>query len=195
MAALHAAIVLALAAPHAAAAGKVCSITDHAYGGSPSSKDNALAIQAAIADCSAGGGGGTVVVPAGHGAFATGPVVVAGQGIVLRLESGAELVAAYGPEDWPLAPKGEGRPAAAAAAAADGQGSGSYIDFLTFSNCSGCGLVGDGTIFGKCCLVCQPQLLRASAVAAPSSTDLLCLLLLLTVSLLLRQGRAPPGWE
>eukprot|EP00039_Didymoeca_costata_P023956 m.8811 g.8811 ORF g.8811 m.8811 type:complete len:400 (-) comp3960_c0_seq1:159-1358(-) len=100
-----------------------CDITK--YGASTSSKDNSKAIMAALADCK---NNGIVNVPQGN--FATNPLVVTGNNVVLNVPEGAMLYAAYGPSNWP-------------------KNGGSYIDFITFDNCVSCGLQGKGVIFGK----------------------------------------------
>ena len=46
-------------------------------------------------------GGGTVVVKGGH--YKTGPLLVAGaKGLTIEVQQGASLVAAFGPDDWPV---------------------------------------------------------------------------------------------
>lgn len=112
----------------------VCDITAH--GAAVGSKDNAKAIQAAVAACA----GGTVAVP--EGSFKTGPLVVSGEGVTLSLTG--DLVAAFGPDDWPLV-KGSGERGLEGGDAASPQ----YQDFLTFTGCTQCGLVGNGTLYGK----------------------------------------------
>ena len=109
-----------------ASAAKQCAITD--FGASPSAKDNAGAITKAVAACAAGG---EVTVPAG-GAFLTGPLTVTGKGVVLNVARGATLQTALGPADWPRK-----------------AGSQDCVDFLTFQDCDGCGLTGEGTLFGQ----------------------------------------------
>ena len=118
--------LLALLAPAAAAGQRTCAITDH--GASPSAHNNTRAIQSAIGACA---GGGTVVVKGGH--YKTGPLLVAGaKGLTIEVQQGSSLVAAFGPDDWPVA-----------------HSSDDYQDFLAFSRCDDCGLTGEGMLFGK----------------------------------------------
>ena len=148
--------LLSLAAQLASvSASKECAITDH--GADASAANNTAAIQKAIAACAAGG---TVIVTGGD--FKTGPLVVSGgTNLALQVEAGASLVAAFGPDDWPVTSSAS----LAASLRSPEHGirpgcpcrtkgccpatSGHYQDFIVFDNCEGCSLRGKGTIFGK----------------------------------------------
>jgi polygalacturonase len=106
-----------------AAQEKLCRIGD--YGASTTSKDNSGAIHRAVAACSTGG---SVVVEGGS--FNVGPLSIGGSGVRLDIQSGAELVGAFGPDGWPH--NGSSTPA-----------------MITFTDCAGCALTGNGTIWGK----------------------------------------------
>ena len=138
--------LLALVSPAAAAGQRTCAITDH--GASTSAHNNTRAIQSAIGACA---GGGTVVVKGGH--YKTGPLVVAGaKGLTIEVQQGSSLVAAFGPDDWPVT---QDRPFAASLRDTPTPGppptptTGHYQDFLVFDSCDHCGLTGEGTLFGK----------------------------------------------
>ena len=116
-------ILLLLLLPSEANTLNNCSITKH--GASPTSADNAKAIQAALNECN---GGGTVTISGG--AYKSGPLFVSGTDVSLIVETGASLVTAYGPKKWP-------------------QSGGVYTDVLVFDNCMNCSLSGGGTLFGR----------------------------------------------
>ena len=95
------------------------------------------------------------------GAFKTGPLYVSGKGVILEVQAGASLEAAFGPDDWPVTSG-----ASLAASLDDSEHgirpscpcrmkgccpttSGHYVDFVVFESCHGCGLVGEGMLFGK----------------------------------------------
>ena len=102
---------------------KVCDPGSH--GASPSSPDNANAIQNALDECS---GGGVVVLEGGS--FKSGPLTVTGRDVELVIKSGATLETAYGPGAWP-------------------QADGEYADILAFRSCANCTLSGGGTLWGR----------------------------------------------
>ena len=124
---------------------KTCAITDH--GASTSAANNTAAIAAAIVACAKGG---TVLVAGG--AYKTGPLVVSGaSNLELRVEAGASLEAAFGPDDWPVQDE-----ASLADMLRDEERTkpvvnttGHYQDFLVFDSCDGCALTGEGMLFGK----------------------------------------------
>lgn len=131
---------------------KVCAITD--YGAHVTAANNTASIASAIADCLKGG-----TVKVAGGAYKTGPLLVAGgNDVFIEVADGASLVAAFGPDKWPVSDSlsfgsalhsrdpatVSDRPARSA-----GGGGGDYQDFLVFDSCDGCGLIGNGTLFGK----------------------------------------------
>jgi polygalacturonase len=143
---LFAAAAAAASSPPGSSSSKVCAITDH--GADAAAANNTAAIASAIAACL---NGGTVKVAGG--AFKTGPLLVAGgKDVFIEVASGAALVAAFGPDKWPVS---ESLSLAAAlrprdpVAVSRQSGSGDYQDFLVFDSCDGCGLIGEGTLFGK----------------------------------------------
>ena len=90
---------LALAAQGALAAGKTCDVKKYGAKGDGTSKDTA-AIQKAIDDCTAGGGGGTVEVPSGT--YVTAPITLKSN-MTLHLASGATLLGSPDREEYPKA--------------------------------------------------------------------------------------------
>eukprot|EP01047_Picozoa_sp_COSAG01_P011840 COSAG01_NODE_523_length_15948_cov_161.993690_6_plen_443_part_00 len=146
---------LALATFARVSAAKECNIVE--FGADASAANNTAAIQKAIAACASGG---TVTISGGD--FKTGPLVVSGAtNLALTVEAGASLVAAFGPDDWPVTSSAS----LAASLRSPEHGirpdcpcrlkgccpatSGHYQDFLVFTNCEGCSLRGKGTLFGK----------------------------------------------
>eukprot|EP00036_Acanthoecidae_sp_10tr_P010972 CAMPEP_0182916894 /NCGR_PEP_ID=MMETSP0105_2-20130417/1201_1 /TAXON_ID=81532 ORGANISM="Acanthoeca-like sp., Strain 10tr" /NCGR_SAMPLE_ID=MMETSP0105_2 /ASSEMBLY_ACC=CAM_ASM_000205 /LENGTH=488 /DNA_ID=CAMNT_0025053863 /DNA_START=89 /DNA_END=1555 /DNA_ORIENTATION=+ len=128
--------VIATAVAHSSAVDTVtCDIQDH--GADSGKDDNTAAITAAIKACS-GPGGGTVVVSGGAScSYKTGPLEIAHtSGVVISLPNGGSLEAAFGPDNWPQL-KG------------DDDVIGGFEPFLRFLNCSGCGVTGSGTVWGK----------------------------------------------
>eukprot|EP01043_Picozoa_sp_COSAG02_P072037 COSAG02_NODE_13412_length_1398_cov_1.229407_2_plen_228_part_01 len=129
---------------------KTCLITD--YGADIAAANNTGAITRAIADCL---NGGTVKVAGG--AFKTGPRLVAGgKDVFIEVSSGAALVAAFGPDKWPISDSqslggalSRRDPVMVGGRAALSSSGGDYQDFLVFDSCDGCGLIGEGTLFGK----------------------------------------------
>jgi polygalacturonase len=143
-----AAAAAAASSPPGSSSSKVCAITDH--GADAAAANNTAAIASAIAACLDGG-----TVKVAGGAFKTGPLLVAGgKDVFIEVASGASLVAAFGPDKWPVS---ESLSLAAALRPRDpvavsrqsSAGSGDYQDFLVFDSCDGCGLIGEGTLFGK----------------------------------------------
>jgi hypothetical protein len=119
-------------------AGKVCAIAAH--GASPSSDDNAAAIQAALTECSTGG---TVSLTGGQ--FKSGPLYITGVNVSLDVEDGASLVAAFGPQHWPqitTAGRSNNRSCASGHRPC-------YQDFIVFRGCDGCSFKGSGTLSGR----------------------------------------------
>jgi polygalacturonase len=101
-----------------------CLITDH--GADPGADDNIKAIKAAINACS---GGGTVVIAGG--AYKTSPIEVKdASNLLIEVQASASLVTAKGPKDWPTNDDG-------------------MVPFVSFKNTNGCGLGGDGVVFGR----------------------------------------------
>ncbi len=91
------AVVLAMSAAPAMAAGKVCDVKQYGAKGDGTSKDTA-AIQKAIDECSAGKGGGTVVLEAGT--YVSAPILLKSN-MTLELKKGATLLGSPDHDDYP----------------------------------------------------------------------------------------------
>ena len=91
------AVMLAASAVPAMAAGKVCDVKKYGAKGDGASKDT-VAIQKAIDECSAGKGGGTVVLEAGT--YVSAPILLKSN-MTLELKKGATLLGSPDHEDYP----------------------------------------------------------------------------------------------
>ncbi len=91
------AVMLAMSAVPAAAAGKMCDVKKYGAKGDGTSKDT-VAIQKAIDECSAGKGGGTVVLEAGT--YVSAPILLKSN-MTLELKKGATLLGSPDHEDYP----------------------------------------------------------------------------------------------
>jgi polygalacturonase len=90
-------VVLAVSAVPAMAAGKVCEAKKYGAKGDGTTKDTA-AIQKAVDECSAGKGGGTVVLEAGT--YVSAPILLKSN-MTLELKKGATLLGSPDHEDYP----------------------------------------------------------------------------------------------
>src|ERR1017187_8122105 len=91
------AVMLAASAVPAMAAGKVCDVKKYGAKGDGASKDT-VAIQKAIDECSAGKGGGTVVLEAGT--YVSAPILLKSN-MTLELKKGATLLGSPDHDDYP----------------------------------------------------------------------------------------------
>jgi polygalacturonase len=91
------AVMLAMSAVPALAAGKVCDVKKYGAKGDGTTKDTA-AIQKAVDECSAGKGGGTVVLEAGT--YVSAPILLKSN-MTLELKKGATLLGSPDHEDYP----------------------------------------------------------------------------------------------
>ena len=114
-------ILLALTA----AFGKLCPIVEYGATTADSGQHNTAAFDAAVTACAMGG---TVVVAGG--AYNVGPMSLKGTQLFLQIDKGSSLVTMSGPDGWPV-------------------DKGDYKTILQFTECHGCGLVGEGTIWAK----------------------------------------------
>ena len=87
-----------LAAGQAMASGKVCDVKNYGARGDGTTKDT-VAIQKAIDDCSAGEGGGTVVLPAGT--YLSAPIKLKSN-MTLMLQKDATLLGSPDHQDYPI---------------------------------------------------------------------------------------------
>ena len=89
--------VVAMIAIPAMAAGKVCDVKKYGAMGDGTTKDTA-AIQKAVDECSAGKGGGTVVLDAGT--YVSAPILLKSN-MTFELKKGATLLGSPDHEDYP----------------------------------------------------------------------------------------------
>ncbi|MGA1982203.1 MAG: glycoside hydrolase family 28 protein [Acidobacteriaceae bacterium] len=94
-------VMLAMSAMPALAAGKVCDVKKYGAKGDGTTKDTA-AIQKAIDECSAGKGGGTVVLEAGT--YVSAPILLKSN-MTLELKKGATLLGSPDHDDYPEIPE------------------------------------------------------------------------------------------
>ena len=91
-------LAISLEAVPAMAAGKVCEVKKYGAKGDGTTKDTA-AIQQAVDECSAGKGGGTVVLEAGT--YVSAPILLKSN-MTLELKKGATLLGSPDHEDYPV---------------------------------------------------------------------------------------------
>ena len=85
--------MLAMSAAAAMAAGKICDVKKYGAKGDGATKDTA-AIQKAVDECSAGKGGGTVVLEAGT--YVSAPILLKSN-MTFRVEEGRDAAGFSGP--------------------------------------------------------------------------------------------------
>ena len=91
------AVMLAISAGPAIAAGKMCDVKKYGAKGDGTTKDT-VAIQKAVDECSAGNGGGTVVLEAGT--YVSAPILLKSN-MTLELKKGATLLGSPDHNDYP----------------------------------------------------------------------------------------------